>query len=308
MKYLIALMTLLFLLTPALAQDAHPGSDTMADAEGDVIKQVPRNGTDENGNRLRPVLEPGTGHAPEIDIVQVRAERDGDIITMMMTVAGQPIEMLTGEENITQIAYMIFLEDVDEGAEPSSKTGEIGNWAEVVRCSIQMQGNLTCAAAKGNMAIETVDVGSNNVMVTAKIFDPTMFERLGVGGFTLVFKGDGNSTSFMLDLTTNLDVQNTGGSTNEADAGPSGFVGMIRDFSGWLFGFPQVIFVAGLAAIGVGSFVKKRQEAEAALPSAPTSAAAEPAPVEADAGADEEALTDAAVEREGNAGDDVRNE
>ncbi len=196
-------------------------SDAIADDEDDVIQQVPRNGTDEDGNQLRPALEPGTGLAPEIDIVQVRVERDADNLTMIMTLAGQAVEMLTGEENITQIAYMFFLEDVDEGAKPSSKTGEIGTWAEVVRCSIQTRGNLNCVAAKGNLGIETVDVGSNNVTVSAKIFDPTMFQRLGVGGFTLVFKDNGDDSTFMLDLTRNLDVAHSGAEGEQPDDDPA---------------------------------------------------------------------------------------
>ncbi len=301
MKIHIALIALL-LLAPAMAQDSQPISDSLSDPEGDVIKQEPQSGNDEEGNPLPPKLEPGSGNASEIDIVNVRALRLGNNITMTMELAGKPVGTLTGDENITQIAYMMFLEDLAPGAEPSSKTGTIGNWAEVVRCSIQLQGNLTCVAVKANLRIVSQDVGEHAVVVTAEIFDETMFQHIGVGGFTLLFQGTQNDTAFMLDLTKNLDVQNA------PDAAPAdgarGFTGLISDTASWMFGFPQVLFLAAAAALGVGSYMKRRQEAETATGAAPVQAVPVPGAPDAGLDADTDVSDSAAPANDAEAGDD----
>ncbi len=274
MKIRITLLAVLLLLAPAMAQDAQPASDSLPDARDDVIQRQSSNETDEDGNPAMPPLVPGSGHAPEIDITNVRAVRLGNNLTITMETAGTPIPSLKEGDFVTQVAYMLFVEDLAEGQQPSSKTGKVGNWAEVIRCAIQIQGNLTCAAAKAQMRIASVDIGQNAVVVETEIFDETMFQRLGVGGFTLMFRGTTENQTFLMDMTSNLDVQNAPASTDAG--GPSGLLGMLSDLFGWLFGFPQVLGVAILAAYGVSVYVKRRQEAEssATAPATATSPSA----------------------------------
>ncbi len=196
MKLLLAALAVLLACAAVEAS-----SDYVADPQGDVKMQSRGNAT--------------VGHAPEIDILNVTAQRTDNNLVLTMDLAGEPIGHLDGQGNVSQVAYMFFLESLDEGQEPSSRTGTVGTWADVVRCSAQRQTDFTCAAAKATLDIRSVRLEKQAVTLEAGIHNETLFQNIGVGGFTILFRGSDNALFFM-DLTRNADAANSEPSRQQA--------------------------------------------------------------------------------------------